>query len=45
MAHATPLTLTGGYELDEHKNVNKDTTAEAPLAKELVGYLLAIRSI
>jgi hypothetical protein len=36
-------TLTGWYKLDEHKNVNKGISAEGPLAKELVEFLLAIR--
>src|SRR4051794_3221959 len=40
---ASAATLTGWYKLDEHKNVNKGISAEGPLAKELVEYLLAIR--
>jgi integrase len=38
-----PVTRTGFFKLDQHKNVNKGIHAEGPIAQPLAEYLLAIR--
>jgi integrase len=38
-----PVTRTGFFKLDQHKNVNKGIRAEGPVVRPLAEYLLSIR--